>query len=690
MAQLIIDVSEHNGAVDWQQVKDAGYHAIIRCGFGRFDQGGRYDYYWERNVTECERLGIPYGVYWYSYAARTESAEVEAQQCLDALAGHKPSYPIYFDTEEPGTQSVSHDNAVAFCNKIEAAGYWAGIYASESWWNENLSDLTDRYTTWVANWSRQPSIKTDLWQRSGADGSNVETAPGVGKVDMNVLLRENLLQEINGNETGSSESEGLPGASMGDPKWNIVGIEGSVAEIKLGENVTVHPQIDTDTTGFTYNFTWNLLNGNWTNGNWGSTVLYTGTRTDNAWYSFTPNAVGEYGIAIDCYDTQGGYRQASFGFKCVEATAEEPEPEPEQPVEQPQEPAKPVLTYQQRAAEVFYHMVTHDGDSGHGYSQKQRWGDGTYETIVLSDGTQVQIPNGDFDCSSGVITAWKSVLPGCTADATYTGNMKSAFLSTGLWQWHPMGDGYIAQTGDIYLNEVHHTAMCWTAEPDMLMQFSISENGTVSGKQGDQTGKESNIKAYYNYPWDGKLVYVGPQPDGSGGASVGTPTTPEVDIDALAQAVINGLYGNGDERVNRLNALGAGVYDKVQARVNELLNGGTAPVYANIDEDGYWGSGTTTALQNRFGTNPDGIVSHQWPANQQGAFTSGWQYDYTQIGSDVIRALQAYLGVDTDGIMGYNTICALQRKMGTEVDGELWGPSACVKEMQRRLNNGTF
>ena len=103
MAQLIIDVSEHNGVIDWQQVKDAGYHAIIRAGFGRFDSGGRYDYYWDRNVTECERLGIPYGVYWYSYATRTESAQIEAQQCLEAIAGHSPSYPIFFDTEEPGT-----------------------------------------------------------------------------------------------------------------------------------------------------------------------------------------------------------------------------------------------------------------------------------------------------------------------------------------------------------------------------------------------------------------------------------------------------------------------------------------------------------------------------------------------------------------------------------------------------------
>lgn len=677
MAQLIIDVSEHNGAIDWQQVKDAGYHAIIRCGFGRFDQGGRYDYYWDRNTSECERLGIPYGVYWYSYASRAESAQVEARQCLDAISGRKISYPVYFDTEEPGTQSVSAINAEAFCSTVQNAGYRAGIYASESWWNSYLGGLADKYTPWVANWSRQPSIACDLWQRSGADGDNIETAPGVGAVDMNVVLNEGIL---NGHEEEpDTPVEGLPGPSVGDPKWNVIGIEGAVAEVALGEAVVVHPQIDTDTTGFTYNFTWNLLNGDWTNGNWGSTVLYTGIRTSESWYSFTPSKVGEYGIAIDCYDTQGGYRQVSFGFKCVEAPAETPKPEA------PEKPTKPVLTYQQRAAEVFYHMCTHDGNSGHGYSQYQRWGDGTYESITLSDGTVVRIPNGDFDCSSGIITAWEAVLPGCTGGATYTGNMKSGFLSTGLWQWHPMGDGYIAQTGDVYLNIVHHTAMCWTAEPDILMQFSLSENGTITGQQGDQTGKESNVKPYYNYPWDGKLVYVGPQPSGSGGATVNPPTT--ADIDQLAQEVLEGKWGNGDERKAALGAL----YDAVQARVNELLaQSGETPEVIQIDIDGYWGEGTTKALQAYFGLAQDGVVAHQWPDNAQPAFTSGWQYDYTQIGADVVRSLQSVLGVTTDGILGYNTIVALQTRMGTYVDGRLDEGSTCVQEMQRRLNRGVL
>ncbi len=173
-----------------------------------------------------------------------------------------------------------------------------------------------------------------------------------------------------------------------------------------------------------------------------------------------------------------------------------------------------MLTYQQRAAEVMAHLVEHDW---HGYSQVSREGDGGVESLALSDGTRVEIATGDRDCASAVISAWEAVLPGSTGGATYTGDMRACFAGTGLWEWHPMGDGYVAQAGDVYLNEVHHTAMCKSAEPDVLMQFSISETGGIDGAEGDQTGYESNTRAYYDYPWDGKLAYVGPQPEGEEG-----------------------------------------------------------------------------------------------------------------------------------------------------------------------------
>ena len=96
-----IDVSEHNGTINWQSVKDAGIDfAILRVGFAGDTSGGRLDNYFKRNVSECERLGIPYGVYLYSYARNEDEAQAEARLMLSALKGHSPTLPVYYDLEE--------------------------------------------------------------------------------------------------------------------------------------------------------------------------------------------------------------------------------------------------------------------------------------------------------------------------------------------------------------------------------------------------------------------------------------------------------------------------------------------------------------------------------------------------------------------------------------------------------------
>lgn len=165
-----------------------------------------------------------------------------------------------------------------------------------------------------------------------------------------------------------------------------------------------------------------------------------------------------------------------------------------------------MATYGDYAAAVMRHMVNHDGDDGHGYTQGNRWGDGTDEYVTALDRV-FTIKGGDRDCSSAIISAWEAVLPGSTGGATYTGNMRRCFTNTGLWEWQPMS--FTAAPGDVYLNEANHTSMCLTQAPDTLLEFSISENGTIYGRQGDQTGWESREGAYYDYPWDGILHFVG-------------------------------------------------------------------------------------------------------------------------------------------------------------------------------------
>ena len=194
-------------------------------------------------------------------------------------------------------------------------------------------------------------------------------------------------------------------------------------------------------------------------------------------------------------------------------------------------------------------------DNSHGYSQATRWGP-------------------DYDCSSLVISSLTNA-GFYVGEAGYTGNMRECLLATGLFRWVPIDKQPYAQRGDIYLNEGCHTAMCTSDDPDMLCQFSISENGTIYGQQGDQTGNESNFGPYYEYPWDGRLEWIDREDTG------GSEPVVTDDIDKLAHDVINGLFGNGDERRAKLGSK----YEAVQARVNEILGGGDGGSGGGVDID---------------------------------------------------------------------------------------------------------
>lgn len=183
-----IDVSEHNGVINWEQVKASGIDfAIIRCGYG-MDQTDQDDKQWIRNVTECERLGIPYGVYIYSYATNTDRARSEAQHVLRLIQGRNLSYPVYFDMEDDSTLGADLAAlAETFCSTIENAGYAVGVYANTNWWNSYLTDARfSQWYRWVAEWGPSCNYKGTyaMWQYS-----DTGSVPGIsGRVDMNYLI----------------------------------------------------------------------------------------------------------------------------------------------------------------------------------------------------------------------------------------------------------------------------------------------------------------------------------------------------------------------------------------------------------------------------------------------------------------------------------------------------------------------
>lgn len=133
-----IDVSEHQGEIDWDSVKEAGIDfAILRCSYGWPDDvtsTKQHDKRFAFNASECERVGIPYGIYHYSYAVDASSAAQEARYLLASMGDASPSLPVYYDLEDVtlpyGDATLLGDMATRFCEAVEAAGYTPGVYAN--------------------------------------------------------------------------------------------------------------------------------------------------------------------------------------------------------------------------------------------------------------------------------------------------------------------------------------------------------------------------------------------------------------------------------------------------------------------------------------------------------------------------------------------------------------------------------
>ena len=194
---MIIDVSIHNGVIDWSKVKSSGVDgAIIRCGYGR-DMTKQDDANFKRNMDGAIAQGLRIGVYLYSYAKTEDSARSEAAHVLRLVNPYKDhiTLPIYYDLEEPGTENGAKERACIFGDIIEKAGYWCGIYASSYWFKTHLKGL-ERFTKWVADWGsnngkpgKQPTFnETDLWQYT----SNGKVNGIGGRVDCNLLLDPNI------------------------------------------------------------------------------------------------------------------------------------------------------------------------------------------------------------------------------------------------------------------------------------------------------------------------------------------------------------------------------------------------------------------------------------------------------------------------------------------------------------------
>lgn len=169
-----VDVSEHQGTIDFQKLKAAGIQFVIaRAGYGK----NHIDKCFEHNASECRRLGIPMGAYWFSYALTPDDAKKEAQYCLAAVKPYRLEYPVCYDLEYDSvryalTQHVTIDKklatamAMAFCGEIQRARYYAANYSNKDY-AANMFDkkVFEAFDLWYASYASACGRQdAGLWQ----------------------------------------------------------------------------------------------------------------------------------------------------------------------------------------------------------------------------------------------------------------------------------------------------------------------------------------------------------------------------------------------------------------------------------------------------------------------------------------------------------------------------------------------
>jgi len=183
-----IDVSYHNGSLDWNKIKSAGVDfAILRAGYGKLIS--QKDKKFEEYYSGAKQAGIPVGCYWYSYAKSVSEIQTEAEVFLQAIKGKQFEYPVYLDFEESSQFALGRvkcsEMAKAFLEIVEKAGYFTGLYSSKSHLETYFTEeILYRYTVWVAHYGvAQTTYKHPyaMWQYS-----ETGTLNGIsGKFDMN-------------------------------------------------------------------------------------------------------------------------------------------------------------------------------------------------------------------------------------------------------------------------------------------------------------------------------------------------------------------------------------------------------------------------------------------------------------------------------------------------------------------------
>ncbi|KAK8835314.1 hypothetical protein M9Y10_013519 [Tritrichomonas musculus] len=226
-----IDASKWQGEIDFQKVKNNGVEfVIIREGYGK-KSPTQIDKKFKVNYEMAKSVGLPVGVYHYSYADSVSDAKLEAQFCLENIQGMKLEYPVVIDIEDKEILKLNNrqrtDNLKAFCEEMENAGYYAMVYCNLYWWNNYLykEELENKYDLWLAQWQvENPSVTCGIWQYSETgkiDGINGNVDLNIAYKDYPSIMKYNGLNGFKKQETSIPTTYTTYTVVKGDSLWSI-------------------------------------------------------------------------------------------------------------------------------------------------------------------------------------------------------------------------------------------------------------------------------------------------------------------------------------------------------------------------------------------------------------------------------------------------------------------------------------
>lgn len=257
MAVKGVDVSTYQTNVDFKKLKAAGVDfVIIRAGYGDYlSFPGQKDHMFESHYKNAKAAGLHVGAYWFCYSYTPEAAKREAKGFLEVIKGKQFDYPVYLDLETNGSYSpfsTGKTNCTAmvkaFCDVLEDAGYWAGLYISRSPLTTHIStEVANRYSLWVAEYGPKCNYNgtVDIWQYTSTQRYNGYS----GNLDGDVSYKDYPTLIKNAGKNGYSKPTtkktlDAEGMKEGDKNLGVYELKSLLSLLEKAKYITTHISID--------------------------------------------------------------------------------------------------------------------------------------------------------------------------------------------------------------------------------------------------------------------------------------------------------------------------------------------------------------------------------------------------------------------------------------------------------------